>query len=515
MKTVTGILSLLAFNPLLNGGPTDTPESPLGWTVFAALRRLTDDDGVGERRLSSAADPVGTLSANGGEPMMMAAVASVNHAPTAVADSATIAEDTVRTFSAAQLVGNDTDPDGGVLSVHSVSGAVNGAVVLNADGTVTFTPAANFSGPASFTYRVKDAAGLASIKSAKVSVTVTPVNDAPTAVADSATIAEDTARTFSAAQLVGNDTDPDGGVLSVHSVSGAVNGAVVLNADGTVTFTPAANFSGPASFNYRVKDAAGLASIKSAKVSVTVTPVNDAPTAVADSATIAEDTVRTFSAAQLVGNDTDPDGGVLSVHSVSGAVNGAVVLNADGTVTFTPAANFSGPASFNYRVKDAAGLASIKSAKVSVTVTPVNDAPTAVADSATIAEDTVRTFSAAQLVGNDTDPDGGVLSVHSVSGAVNGAVVLNADGTVTFTPAANFSGPASFNYRVKDAAGLASINTANVSLTVTTAQVPTVPTIPSTSRPIIVGLSRPMSSSVVDTPMWEPTSVASKAAPCR
>ncbi len=69
-------------------------------------------------------------------------------------------------------------------------------------------------------------------------------------------------------------------------------------------------------------------------------------------------------------------------------------------------------------------------------------------------------------MGNDTDSDGDVLSVHSVSGATNGTVVLNANGTVTFTPTANYSGPASLNYRVKDAAGVASANTARVSVTV-------------------------------------------------
>ncbi len=205
-------------------------------------------------------------------------------------------------------MGNDTDPNGDVLSVASVSGATNGAVVLNGNGSVTFTPTANFSGSASFKYRVKDAAGLVSSNTATVSVTVTPVNDAPTAVADSATVTEDTARTFTAATLVGNDTDPERSALSVHSVSAVSGGAVVLNSNGTVTFTPTANYSGPASFTYRVKDAAGLASVNTATVSVTVTPVNDAPTAVADSATTSANTARTFSAAELVGNDTDPDG---------------------------------------------------------------------------------------------------------------------------------------------------------------------------------------------------------------
>ena len=90
-----------------------------------------------------------------------------------------------------------------------MSAVSGGAVVLNSNGTVTFTPTANYSGPASFTYRVKDAAGLTSVNAATVSVTVTPVNDAPTAVADSATTSANTARTFTEAELVGNDTDPD------------------------------------------------------------------------------------------------------------------------------------------------------------------------------------------------------------------------------------------------------------------------------------------------------------------
>ena len=211
-----------------------------------------------------------------------------NSAPTAVADGPFGAsEDTARTFTAAQLVGNDTDPDpGDTLSVHSVGGATNGAVVLNTNGTVTFTPTANYQGPASFTYQVKDSKGAVSANTATVNLNVLAVNDAPTAVADGPFGAsEDTARTFTAAQLVGNDTDPDkvyGDTLTVHSVGGATNGAVVLNTNGTVTFTPTANYQGPASFTYQVKDSKGAVSANTATVNLNVLAVNDAPTAVAD-----------------------------------------------------------------------------------------------------------------------------------------------------------------------------------------------------------------------------------------
>ena len=107
----TAVLSWLGLGPSASGGPTDSPESPIGWALFAALRRLTDDDDVGEQRVLSAADPaVAALKVDAGQPMLKAAAAPVNRAPTAVADSATTAEDTVRTLTAVELVGNDTDP---------------------------------------------------------------------------------------------------------------------------------------------------------------------------------------------------------------------------------------------------------------------------------------------------------------------------------------------------------------------------------------------------------------------
>ena len=417
-------------------------------------------------------DAAGLASAN--TATVNLTVNPVNDAPTAVGPDGPFAtnEDTAVTLSAGQLVGNDTDVEPGVLSVDSVDGAVNGSVVLNGDGTVTFTPTANYAGPASFIYRVKDAGGTSSANIATVNITVNAVNDAPTAVGGDGPFVtnEDTAVTIGAAALVGNDTDVDGGALSVDSVGGAVNGAVVLNGDGSVTFTPTVNASGPASFTYKVKDAAGLASVNSATVNVTVNAVNDAPTAVGGDGPFVtnEDVAVTIGAAALVGNDTDVEAGALSVNSVGGAVNGSVVLNGDGTVTFTPAANYSGAASFTYKVKDAAGLASVNSATVNLTVNAVNDAPTAVGPDGPFStnEDAAVTLTAAQLVGNDTDLEASALSVDSVGGAVNGSVVLNGDGTVTFTPTANYSGAASFTYKVKDAAGLASTNTATVNITV-------------------------------------------------
>jgi hypothetical protein len=367
-------------------------------------------------------------------------VTPVNDAPVAVGDARTTAEDVPLVVAAADLAANDTDIDGDPLTVTAVGGAVNGAVVL-AGGDVTFTPTPNFNGPASFTYTVSDGTADAT---GTVTVTVTPVNDGPVAVDDAATTAEDTPLVSTLSSLTANDLDVDlGATLSVTAVGGATNGAVAI-VGGGFTFTPTANFNGTASFTYTVSDGTltdtGL-------VTVTVTAVNDAPVAVDDTRSTNEDTPLVIAASSLTANDTDADNGTtLTVTAVGGATNGSVGL-AGGNVTFTPTANFSGAASFTYTVSD--GTAT-DSGLVTVTVAAVNDAPVAVDDARSTSEDTPLVIAASSLAANDTDADtGATLTVTAVGGASNGAVGL-AGGNVTFTPTANFNGTASFTYTVSD-----------------------------------------------------------------
>src|SRR5436305_5580403 len=111
---------------------------------------------------------------------------SVNDAPVANADSATVAED--GTVNVAVLA-NDTDVEGDTLSVASVTQGAHGTVAINPDKTVKYTPAANYNGSDSFTYTVSDGNG--GTATGTVAIKVTPVHDAPVANADSATVAED------------------------------------------------------------------------------------------------------------------------------------------------------------------------------------------------------------------------------------------------------------------------------------------------------------------------------------
>jgi E3 ubiquitin-protein ligase HERC3 len=366
-------------------------------------------------------------------------VAPENDPPVAVADARTTAEDTALTFAAATLAANDTDVDGGPLTVTAVGSPANGTVALTA-GSITFTPTANASGTGGFTYTVSDGAATAT---GAVTVTLTPVNDPPVAVADARTTAEDTALTFAAATLAANDTDVDGGPLTVTAVGSPANGTVALTA-GSITFTPTANASGTGGFTYTVSDGAATAT---GAVTVTITPVNDPPVAVADARTTAEDTALTFAAATLAANDTDVDGGPLTVTAVGSPANGTVALTA-GSITFTPTANASGTGGFTYTVSDGAATAT---GAVTVTITPVNDPPVTVDDTRSAAQNTPLTLTAASLVANDTDVDGGPLTVTAVGSPANGTVALTA-GSITFTPTTGFLGTARFSYTVSDGA---------------------------------------------------------------
>ncbi len=381
-------------------------------------------------------------------------VDSVNDAPVAVADTFNTNQGVALTAS---VLVNDTDADGDTLSVNAtpVVGPTNGSVQLNVDGTFTYTPNAKYFGSDSFTYAVSDGNG--GSNTATVNITVDSVNNAPVAVADTFNTDEDVAIT---ANVLGNDTDEDGDVLSVNTtpVAGPGNGAVQLNADGTFTYTPNANYFGTDSFIYEVSD--GKGGSNTATVNITIDSVNDAPVASADIFNTDEDTALT---ANVLGNDTDADADALSINTtpVSGPINGSVQLNADGTFIYTPDTGFHGTDSFTYEVSD--GNGGSNTATVNITVDSINDAPVAVADAFNTDEDVALT---ANVLGNDTDVDGDVLSINTTPtvGPANGSVQLNTDGTFTYTPNTNFHGTDSFIYEVSDGNG--GSNSATVNITV-------------------------------------------------
>ena len=386
-------------------------------------------------------------------------VTPVNDNPVANHDNYATDEDTPLVVSAPGVLGNDSDIDGDTLSVFAtLGGPTDGALVMNPDGSFTYTPDPGFSGTDNFTYRIEDGNG--GEARAFVTITVNAVNDPPEANDDSYSTDEDTVLTVAAPGVLANDSDVDGDTLLTSVVSDVSNGTLSLNGDGSFSYTPDPDFNGSDSFVYQADD--GNGGTDTATVLITVNPINDAPVADDDSYSTDEDTVLNVAAPGVLGNDSDVDGDTLLTSVVSDVSNGTLSLNGDGSFSYTPDPDFNGSDSFVYQADD--GNGGTDTATVLITVNPINDAPVADDDSYSTDEDTVLTVAAPGVLGNDSDVDGDTLLTSVVSDVSNGTLSLNGDGSFSYTPDANFNGSDSFVYQADDGNG--GTDTATVLITV-------------------------------------------------
>ncbi|BAJ00515.1 Ig-like domain-containing protein [Shewanella violacea] len=358
-------------------------------------------------------------------------VVSINDLPVANNDLAEIDEDQSIAIS---VLANDSDPENDPLSVTAHQ-SLHGTTSVNLDQSLTYVPALNYFGPDQITYTISDGNGGES--TATVAVTVTPINDAPVAIDDVATLAEDTSVLLTP---LSNDVDVEGDLLSYVSVV-ASSGLVTVNADMSVLYTPAENFQGNVQINYLISDPSGLQS--AAVISVSVTQVNDAPKANADTASVDEDGTLTYA---VLDNDTDVENHALTV-SVAQSSHGQANVEANGSITYVPDPDFNGSDSVIYTIDD--GHGGQDSALFSVTVNGVNDEPIAVDDSVTLDEDASVTV---PVLANDSDVDGDSLTV-TVQSSVNGTASVTALGLVLYTPNANFNGADSLTYTIEDGNG--------------------------------------------------------------
>ncbi|MCX4135148.1 tandem-95 repeat protein [Vibrio parahaemolyticus] len=311
-----------------------------------------------------------------------------------------------------ELLSNVDDEDKDTLSVENlIIDKGNGTLVDNGDGTWTFTPQIDDDTEVSFTFDIIDDEDL--VISGSANLDILPINDAPNAKNDVITTEEDTAVTI---DVLVNDSDVEGDVLSIQSASVPSEQGSVDIVDGKLVFTPAENFNGEATITYIVTDGDLT---DEAKVTVTVTPVNDSPVAVDDTVSTQEDTVVTI---DVLPNDSDVDGDKLSIQSASVPEAQGKVEIVEGKLVFTPAENFNGDAEITYTVTDGQLT---DEAKVTVTVNPVNDAPIIKVDAVeSITEDAVNTDTVvATLTVRDTDTPEDQLTV-SLENNSNGYFVL-------------------------------------------------------------------------------------------
>lgn len=343
-----------------------------------------------------------------------------NAAPVATAQSVTTNED-----SAKAIVLTATDAENDALSYSVTTQPTHGTLSGTAPN-LTYTPAANYHGTDSFTFKVKDAGAEAA---ATVSITVTPVNDAPSATAQSIATNEDTAQ---AIVLAGSDLDGDALTFVIASAPahGTLTGTVP-----NLVYTPDAHYHGADSFTFKSND--GNAMSPAATVTITIAPVNDAPVALAQAISTDRDVARVITLA-----GTDADGDALTYRITTAPTHGTLAL--DGArATYTPATGYTGADSFAFTVKDAA-LESAP-ATVAITIEAVNRAPIATAQSVSTDEDV-----ALAIVLAATDADGDALSFEVTTAPTHGTLSGTAP-TLTYTPSAHYVGTDTLTFVAKDA----------------------------------------------------------------
>ncbi len=327
------------------------------------------------------------------------------------------------------LSGSDNDVPAGTLAFSIVGAPTNGTLGTVSGNSVTYTPATNFTGTDTFTYKANDGQD-----SNTSTVTINVDNGAP--VLNPIVVAPVPEGSIVAVTPVA--TDPDGDTLT-FSIANHPSGSSFVTSTGVLTWGTGEN-DGPSTHTGIVIVASDGTFSASQTFDITITEVNVNPTADAKTATTNEDTPVSVT---LSGADTDVPVQTLTYAVASGPTNGSVSVIGD-QVTYTPNADWNGSDSFTYSSSD--GVSSSAPATVSITVDPINDAPMI----SLIGSSTVS------LLIGDTFTDHGATSTDAEEGNLTSSIVTS--GTVSTSTAGTYV----LTYSVTDFGGLGATTTRTV-----------------------------------------------------
>ncbi|MGQ8338419.1 Calx-beta domain-containing protein [Sunxiuqinia sp. A32] len=408
-------------------------------------------------------------------------IGSVNDSPRAENDVVKSQEDMPATGN---VLDNDSDPDGDQLTVtgYTIESAEYlpettvtieniGNVAIQSNGNFQFTPVDNYYGEVPIIqYTIADADNKTS--NATLSISVISVNDSPDAIDDSESILEDTQLT---GNVLENDFDVEGDELVVTSFeveSTSYNpglnatldniGSITINQDGSFTFSPLLNFNGDVpAINYTIEDPDK--SNDTAVLSITVIAQSEETVAVDDQFTTAKNTAVQ---GNVIENDMDGDGGnnlTVGTTLITNPSHGNVVMNANGSFTYSPDTDYSGEDQFEYEACNSAN--SCDQATVTITIIVENQAPVAADDEYILNINETLNVS---VIANDSDPDGDQIQISTtaVTEPINGQLTINPDGTISYLPNVDFLGTDSFDYEICDNGDPSKCDNATVTITV-------------------------------------------------
>jgi VCBS repeat-containing protein len=438
----------------------------------------------------------------------------INLPPEADPDAQSLGEDTpsvsgnvISGLNSILVGSDDTDPDFDPLTVSAVSfgsrtgtigapiAGVWGTLVLNGDGSYTYTPNAHAktlgvgkTGVDVFDYTVRDPAG--ATDSTTLTLTVVGSNDAPIPytipgdpdkppVRDPNTdpttghylhiIPEDT----SVSGIV-KATDVDGDPLTFTQNTQPSHGTAVVNPDGSYTYTPFQDYNGNDSFTVLVNDGNGGTAI--AVVDIIITPVQDPSIITPGYGTVIEDTVLSTSG-QLSITDVDgpqdqafvPQSNVPGAHgSFSIDNNGNWVYNLNNSDPAVQALNLGDTLTETFTVNGVDGTPS--TVTVTIQGVPENVAPNANDDSVST---TVNTPVPVAVLSNDDDPDGDPLTIQSFQPTTPNGTINQVGNQLVYTPNPGYTGTDTFTYTISDGRG----GTDTATVTVSIGNAPVTPTV--------------------------------------